>query len=108
MVDLIAERFAVLAEPLRIKILDLLREREEASVQEVADALGATHANVSRHLNLLYRAAIVGRRKDGVHVRYRIADPGVFRLCEDVCGGIAQRHRQLADHLGPNAREHAA
>lgn len=106
-VELIAERFAVLAEPMRIKILDLLRDRGEASVQNVAEALGATHANVSRHLNLLYRAAIVDRRKDGARVRYRIADPAVFRLCEEVCGGLAERHRELAVHLIPDGQEAA-
>lgn len=109
-VELIAERFAVLAEPMRIKVLDHLRDREEASVLEIAESLAATHANVSRHLNVLLRAGIVGRRKAGNRAMYSIADPAVFRLCEEVCGGLAERHRELGVFLNPDveAQEAAA
>ncbi len=107
-VELIARRFAVLAEPMRIKLLDHLRERQEASVLEIAGALGATHANVSRHLNVLHRAGIVGRRKAGTKVMYRITDPGVFRLCQEVCGGLAEHHRELDALLNPKNEEAAA
>jgi ArsR family transcriptional regulator len=95
MAELIARRFATLAEPVRIRLLDTLRELEEASVQEIADAVGITHANASKHLNLLYGEAILGRRKEKTKTLYRIADPGVFRLCDDVCGGIEQSFREL-------------
>lgn len=107
-VELIAHRFAVLAEPMRIKILDHLRERDEASVLEIAAALNASHANVSRHLNVLHRADIVGRRKVGTKAMYRISDPAVFRLCEEVCGGLTERHRRLGVFLDPNSQEAAA
>lgn len=109
-VNLIAERFAVLAEPMRIKVLDYLRDRDEAAVLEIAEAVGSTHANVSRHLNVMLRAAIVGRRKVGTKALYRITDPAVFRLCEEVCGGLAERHRELGIALNPddNPQEAAA
>jgi ArsR family transcriptional regulator len=108
-VELIAHRLAALAEPMRIKVLDHLRERGEASVLEIAAAVGARHANVSRHLNVLYGAEIVGRRKAGTKVMYRIADPAIFRLCEEVCGGlITERHRELDALLNPNPEEAAA
>ena len=99
----IARRFALLSEPMRIRIIDTLRERGEASVQEIADALGATHANVSKHLNILLAAGIVDRRKSGTKAIYRVADEGVFRLCEDVCGGIAERARTLGALFEPAA-----
>lgn len=104
-VDLIAARFAVLAEPMRIKVLDHLRVAGEASVQEVATAVRANYANVSRHLNVLQRAAVVERRKAGTKTIYRIADPAVFRLCEEVCGGLEERHRELGAvlKLGPTS-----
>lgn len=89
--ELIARRFAVLAEPMRIRLLNSLREAGEMSVQELAEALEATHGNVSRHLNLLYAEGIVGRRKDKTRVLYRIADQTVFDLCEQVCGGIERQ-----------------
>jgi len=107
-VELIAARFAVLAEPMRIKILDHLRERDEASVLEIAASLGASHANVSRHLNVLHRAEIVGRRKAGTKAMYRIVDAGVFRLCEEVCGGLTERHRKHGLFLDPDSQEAAA
>ena len=107
-VQLIADRFAVLAEPMRIKILDYLRDRDEASVLEIATVLGAGHANVSRHLNVLHRAEIVGRRKAGTKAMYRIVDLGVLRLCEEVCGAITQRHRERGSLLDPEPQEAVA
>ncbi|HEX4107145.1 MAG TPA: metalloregulator ArsR/SmtB family transcription factor [Solirubrobacteraceae bacterium] len=106
--DLIAQRFAVLSEPMRIKILDHVREVGEASVREIAEGVRATHANVSRHLNVLHRAGIVGRRKLGTRVLYRIVDQGVLRLCEEVCGSLAEQQRNLRAILDPDPREAAA
>ena len=87
LVELIARRFRVLGEPMRIKLLDHLRERE-ATVNELTVALGASQQNVSKHLTVLADAGILGRRKDGNHVYYRIVDQGVFALCEEVCGSV--------------------
>jgi DNA-binding transcriptional ArsR family regulator len=88
-VELIARRFRVLADPTRIKLLDRLRTGE-ASVQELCDAVGSTQQNVSKHLGILTAAGIVSRRREGNSIRYRVLDEGVFRLCEDVCGSIEQ------------------
>ena len=82
--DLIARRFRVLGEPMRIRLLDRLREGE-ANVNELTEALGASQQNVSKHLAVLAEAGILGRRKAGTHVYYRIVDEGVFALCEQVC-----------------------
>ena len=92
--ELIAARFRLLGEPMRIRILDRLRSGP-ASVGELAEELGTTQQNVSKHLAALHAAAIVGREKDGNRVLYSIADPGVFELCEQVCGGLGRQ----ADHL---------
>jgi DNA-binding transcriptional ArsR family regulator len=94
LVELIARRFRVIGEPMRIKLLDRLREGE-ASVNELAAALGASQQNVSKHLTLLAEAGIVGRRKQGTHVYYRIVDEGVLELCEQVCGSLEQQLRAL-------------
>jgi DNA-binding transcriptional ArsR family regulator len=91
--ELIAQRFRVLAEPTRIRLLDHLRSGE-SSVQELTDALGTSQQNVSKHLGVLAQAGIVGRRKEGNVVRYRIVDETVFALCEQVCGSL---QRQLDD-----------
>ena len=80
LVDVIAERFRVLAEPTRIKLLDRLREGD-ATVGELQAALGASQQNISKHLGILHTAGMVTRTKDGNHARYSIADPSVFALC---------------------------
>ncbi|HEY8703803.1 MAG TPA: metalloregulator ArsR/SmtB family transcription factor [Gaiellaceae bacterium] len=90
LVELIARRFRVLGEPMRIKLLDRLREGE-ASVNELAEALDASQQNVSKHLAVLAEVGILGRRKGGTHVYYRIADEGVFALCDQVCGSVQQQ-----------------
>ena len=93
MAEVIAERFRLLSDPTRVRILDALRE-EELTVGALHERIGTSQQNVSKHLGLLHRAGIVTREKDGVLVRYRIADRTVYALCEEVCGGI---HRQLTD-----------
>ncbi len=102
LIELIAARFRVLAEPMRIKILDRLRGGD-ATVSELQEALGASQQNVSKHLGILYAAGMVTRTKDGNHVRYSIADPGVFKLCEQVCGGVRRQLDEL-DAVLPPAR----
>jgi DNA-binding transcriptional ArsR family regulator len=91
--ELIAERFRVLGEPMRIRLLDRLRDGELTG-QELTAALETSQQNISKHLGVLHRAGIVSRRKDGNHVYYSIADAAVFELCEQVCGGLS---RQLAE-----------
>jgi DNA-binding transcriptional ArsR family regulator len=93
LVELIAERFRILGEPMRIRLLDALREGE-ATVQDLEQALGASQQNVSKHLGVLLRAGIVARRKQGNFSVYSIADEAIFSLCEEVCGGL---HRQVSE-----------
>jgi DNA-binding transcriptional ArsR family regulator len=93
LVELIAQRFRVLSEPTRIKLLDLLRVGP-ANVQQLTQASGSSQQNVSKHLAMLYQAGIVSRDKQGTSVVYAIADDSVFELCEHVCGGL---RRQLAE-----------
>jgi len=90
LVKLIARRFRVLGEPMRIRLLDRLREGE-ATVGELSESLAASQQNVSKHLVVLSDAGILGRRKQGNHVYYRIADEGIFALCEQVCGSVQEQ-----------------
>ena len=94
LVERIAERFRILGEPMRIRLLDVLRDGE-ASVRELQDATGASQQNVSKHLGVLARAGIVARRKQGNLSVYSIADPVVFDLCEQVCGGLRREISEL-------------
>jgi DNA-binding transcriptional ArsR family regulator len=97
--ELIAERFRLLSEPTRIRILDRLREGP-MSVGALADALAASQQNVSKHLGLLHRAGILAREKEGTSTIYRIVDDGVFELCEQVCGRLQARLSELAALIG--------
>jgi DNA-binding transcriptional ArsR family regulator len=95
LVELIAQRFRVLGEPMRIRLLDRLRDGA-ATVGELQQATGSSQQNVSKHLGLLLGAGFVAREREGVSSLYSIADDGVFALCERVCGWL---RRQL-DELG--------
>jgi len=94
LVELIARRFRVIGEPMRIRLLDRLRV-DEATVSDLAEALGASQQNISKHLGVLADVGIVGRRKDGNHVYYRIVDESVFALCDQVCGSVQEQLRAL-------------
>ena len=97
--DVIARRFRVLGDPLRVRLLDLLRD-DELSVNALAERLDAGQQNVSKHLTVLADAGMLTRRKDGTHVYYRIADEGVFALCEQVCGSVQSQLATLAALVG--------
>ena len=94
LVELIAGRFRVLAEPMRIKLLDRLRDGD-ATVLELQQAVGASQQNVSKHLGVLLNAGIVSRTKQGTSSLYSIADAGVFELCDQVCGGLRRQVSEL-------------
>ena len=98
LVELIAERFRVLAEPMRIHLLNALRERP-ATVRALEQATGASQQNVSKHLGVLLRSGLVTRRKQGNFSHYAIADESVFELCEQVCGGLRRQRDELNELL---------
>jgi DNA-binding transcriptional ArsR family regulator len=102
LVELVAERFRVLGEPLRIKLLERLRDGE-ASVGELRAAVDASQQNVSKHLGILHAAGMVSREKRGNRTVYAISDPSIFELCELVCGGIRRRLDEL-DEIVPAVR----
>jgi DNA-binding transcriptional ArsR family regulator len=98
-VELIARRFRVIGEPMRIKILDRLRDGD-ATVAELTESLGTSQQNVSKHLGVLHQAGILSRRKDGTSTLYAIADESVLALCEQVCGGLQRQFSDLAELVG--------
>ncbi len=88
--ELVAERFRLLGDPLRLRLLQTLSAGER-SVAALVETTSTTQANVSKHLQLLLRAGLVKRRKEGLHGYYSIADPSVFPLCDLVCGSLSAR-----------------
>jgi DNA-binding transcriptional ArsR family regulator len=102
LVELIAQRFRVIGEPMRIRLLDALRDGPR-TINELTEALGASQQNVSKHVGVLAQAGIVAREKDGNRVRCSIADDTIFELCELVCGGLRQRVSELDQLLAGGA-----
>ncbi|HVT45020.1 MAG TPA: metalloregulator ArsR/SmtB family transcription factor [Thermoanaerobaculia bacterium] len=100
--DLVAARFRILGEPVRIRILLSLREGEK-NVTELVAAVGSTQPNVSKHLRILQEGGIVGRRQSGNSVYCFIADESVLDLCNAVCGSVGNHLAstvKLAAELG--------
>ena len=91
----VANYFSLLCEPTRLKILYAVCNGER-SVGEVVTEVESTQANVSRQINMLYRAKILARRKDGTQVYYRVDDEKTLQMCKTVC-------EQIADKIGVTA-----
>lgn len=96
--DLVASRFRVLGEPLRLRLLNELRAGER-TVNELVQAAETSQANVSKHLGILMTAGLVNRRKEGVFAYYYIADDLVFELCDLVCSRLQVELEQKASAL---------
>lgn len=88
-VEMVAARFKVLSEPLRIQILQTLYDRR-ASVGEITETVRSTQPNVSKHLKILQDAGLVARQPEGNTVFYSIADASVFELCDVVCSSLKE------------------
>lgn len=84
----VARRLRVLSDPVRLRLLNLLRVRGEMSVQEMVDALGIRQPSVSKHLSQLAREGLVHRRRTGVYVRYRLADSSLAGLFLLLCRSL--------------------
>jgi DNA-binding transcriptional ArsR family regulator len=87
LLELVADRFKVLAESARLEILNHLRSGEK-TVGDLVEATGLGQANVSKHLQMLHSNRFVARRKEGLFVYYSLADDSVFTLCEMMCGRL--------------------
>jgi len=90
-----AARFALLGEPTRLHLLSLLLDRSDYTVGELADAAGISLANASQHLRRLEAGGILGRRRIGQTVRYRVTEASIEQLCAIVCDSVQERARVL-------------
>ena len=102
---LIAARFRVLSEPMRLKILHALMEGEMTVGQLVAHT-AAGQANISKHLGILQEAGMVARRKEGMCAYYRIADESVFEHCEKICLGLGHHFEARQQAVRRFAAQH--
>ena len=91
MLNRVASRFRTLGEPYRLRILQVLM-RGAMTAGEVVHALDGNQPNVSRHLQILYGAGIVRRRREGSSVVYSLKSASVSRLCELVYQNETSKH----------------
>ena len=88
--EYVAKYFKALAEPMRLKVLNALRDGEK-NVGQLTEISGCTQANITKHLSLMSQYDLVKLESRGNCVFYSIADPSIYVLCELVCGQIAKR-----------------
>lgn len=87
LLSLVADRFKALSDCARLQLLQALRHGPR-TVSDLVHETGMGQANVSRHLTLLHTSGFVSRERDGLFVRYALADKDVLKLCDLVCGRL--------------------
>ena len=81
--ELKAEILKALAQPTRLKILELLRNGEKC-ICEIVPAINGEQSNVSRHISLMQKSNLVTTRKDGVKVMVKVSDSRVFEILDSI------------------------
>jgi ArsR family transcriptional regulator len=90
--DMAAELFRVMSAPMRLKIISCLCEGEQ-NVTYLLSKITTTQPNMSQHLNTLYKAGVLAKRRDGVQIHYSIANEKIVNLCKVVCGQVEEESR---------------
>lgn len=101
--ELIALRFKLLSEPMRLRILHELMAGGR-TVSDLVERLGTGQANISKHLGLLFQNGVLSRRKQGLNAYYEICDESVFMLCDLVCGSLGKRLKRMQELVKPANR----
>lgn len=89
-IEHVSDRFRLLGDPTRLRIVNALHVEEELSVGDLVDRVGTSYGAVSKQLALLRARGAVARRRDGTRIYYRIADPSFSDLCDAVCKSIRE------------------
>ena len=86
--DSVAELFSLLSTPIRLKIISALCNGEK-NVSQLLAEIDTTQPNMSQHLATLYRAGVLGKRRDSTQIYYRLQSERVATLCRAVCNQVA-------------------
>lgn len=84
----VAELFGLLSSPVRLKIIGALCNGEK-NVSQLLAQIDTTQPNMSQHLATLYRAGVLGKRRDSTQIYYRLQSERVASLCRAVCTQVA-------------------
>jgi len=96
--ELIAQRFRALSEPVRLRLLNALMQGEK-NVTQLVEAARTGQANVSKHLSVLKQAGMISTRRDGLTTVCAISDPAISQLCGIMCARLKDEHERRARHL---------
>jgi DNA-binding transcriptional ArsR family regulator len=99
--EAVSRLFGVLSEPSRLALLQSL-QRGSMTVNELVEACAMKQANVSKHLGVLHASHLVKREREGNSIRYAIADPMIFSLCNLVCGKMEKDAKRAAAVFQPD------
>lgn len=104
-----AELFSVLSTPIRLRLISALCHGEK-NVSQLLSEIDATQPNMSQHLATLYRAGILGKRREGTQIFYNLKSQRAATLCRAVCNQIATEidndtQIPVADRLLPTPRQ---
>ncbi len=86
--DKAADLFAVLSTPIRLRIISALCQGEK-NVGQLLENIGVAQPNMSQHLNIMFRSGVLGKRRQGAQMFYRIADETAAKVCRAVCTQVA-------------------
>ena len=86
----VADLFRLMSAPMRLRIISALCDGEK-NVGELLAEIDTTQPNMSQHLNTLYQAGVLGKRRAGVQIYYRIINDRVVTLCRAVCEQISSQ-----------------
>ncbi len=86
--DKAADLFAVMSTPIRLRIISALCQGEK-NVGQLIENIGVPQPNMSQHLNILFRSGVLGKRRQGAQMFYRIADDTAAKVCRAVCTQVA-------------------
>ena len=92
----VAELFAVLSTPIRLKIISAVCNGEK-NVSQLLAEIDTTQPNMSQHLSMLYRCGVLSKRRDGTQMYYRLQSERVATLCRAVCTQVAMELDPASD-----------
>ena len=97
-IDAVAMRFRALSEVSRLYIVQALQSGEK-NVSDLVELTGLSQPNVSRHLSILVTSGLIGKRKEGLNVVYKIIDEHLEDLCAIVCKSVSAHSTKKAKAL---------
>ena len=89
-IERVSDRFRLLGDPTRLRLVNALHVEGELSVGELVQRVGTSYGAVSKQLALLRSHGVLARRREGTRIYYRINDPSLSDLCDAVCKGIRE------------------